>query len=387
MRIRRRFKRTTRQYIMVALICIVVIGGAASFTSVVITGQIRDEYQTKLDKAYMDMKLNQRGVFIATTDIKSGDFITKDNVDFRTVYASQPKETYIGSEGIGKVAILDIPAGTHIQKGMLTSNTISSEFRELEYNVIHISSNIISDDTVDVRIFYPNGESYVVLSKKIVKGLIPESSTCYLWLDEEEHLRMSAAIVDAGLYPGSRLYVTKYIEPRIQEASIITYTPSLSILSLIEQNPNIVVRYSQELNKQVRKALENRLATNMENDVSAVEWEVMPDVGYVPVLPIPDLETDDDDNSSNNEMSSTQGLKTDSASSSTKHKSDLASEEEQNSSGGDDNESLSNIYKPSANNSNLYEKDDHGADLGNSNDFLYYAEEAAAKDGDTEYGE
>ncbi len=64
---------------------------------------------------------------------------------------------------------------------------------------------------------------------------------------------MSAAIVDASLYHGSKLYMTKYIEPNIQEASIITYTPSVSILSLIENDPNIVNRCSQVLNKEVRR--------------------------------------------------------------------------------------------------------------------------------------
>jgi hypothetical protein len=157
---------------------------------------------------------------------------------------------------------------------MLTENHISSELRELEYDVINISSNIADSDTVDIRISYPNGESYIVLSKKVIKGYTPEKVTCYLWLTEEEHLRMSAAIVDASLYSGAKLYVSKYIEPSIQEASIINFVPSLSVISLLESDPNIIEKSSQELSKNVRKALENRLADSLATDVSAISWDV-----------------------------------------------------------------------------------------------------------------
>lgn len=276
MRIRRKIKRATRQYIIVAFICIFVIGGAAIITSILLTNQIKDEYEHLLAEAKLEKERNTRNVYLAAADIKTGDFISKENVERKTVYASQPEITYITSEDLGKVAMVDIPAGTHIQNSMLTGNTISSELRELQYDVININSNIIANDTVDVRIFYPNGENYIILSKKLLKGYSPETVTCFFWLNEEELLRMSAAIVDAGLYPGSRLYVSKYIEPQIQEASEVNYIPSLSILSLIESDPNIVTRCSQDLSREVRKALENRLAESMTSDIKEVDWDVNP---------------------------------------------------------------------------------------------------------------
>ena len=85
---------------------------------------------------------------------------------------------------------------------------------------------------------------------------------------------MSAAIVDAALYNGTQLVTTKYIEPNIQDASVITYTPSLQVLGMIEKDPNIVKRSSQELNKRLRKSLENRLAASLSIDVAATDWDV-----------------------------------------------------------------------------------------------------------------
>ncbi|MHB8129837.1 MAG: SAF domain-containing protein [Mobilitalea sp.] len=291
MKIQKSMKRSTKQYIIVALICIVVIGGAATFTSIVITSQIRDEYQALLKEAYYDIEINQRDVYVAVADIVSGEAITADKIEKKTVYSSQPQETYIMKDEIGKIALINISSGTQIMNTMVTDNIISSELRELEYEVLNINSNIINNDTVDVRIFFPNGESYVILPKKIIKGYTQGTASCFFWLNEAELLRMSAAIVDAGLYTGAKLYTTKYIEPNIQDASIVTYTPNLSILTLLESDPNILERAAQELGKEVRKSLENRLASSLAVDVSAISWDVNPNVQInLTPTPIPGLD-------------------------------------------------------------------------------------------------
>lgn len=276
MKINRRIKRSTKQYIIVALICIIVIGGAATLTSIIITAQIKEEYQALLNTAHQELEANQKNAYIALTDINCGDVIQMDKVEKKTVYSSQPQDTFISQEDIGMTALVDIPAGTQILSPMLTDNSISDELREVEYQVININSNIANNDTVDIRLCYPNGESYVVLSKKIIRGYTAGNTSCYFWNDEEEILRMSAAVVDASLYSGSTLFVTKYIEPNIQEASVVNYTPSISILSLLESDPNILEKASQELGRQVRKALENRLADSLGTDISTISWDLDP---------------------------------------------------------------------------------------------------------------
>lgn len=286
MRFIRRLKRSTKQYIIVAFICIVVIGTAAIVTSFTMIGQIREEYEYMLSEARQEINENKKSVLVALSDIKTGEILSEDMVEEKFVYSSQASESYITKDDLGKAVIIDIPEGTHIIKGMVAKNTVSSILREVEYDVIYISSNIEASDFVDIRIFYPNGESFIVLSKKQLKGIQPDMPICYLWMDEEELLRMSAAIVDAALYRGTRLFMTKYIEPNIQEASIITYTPSISVLSLIEHDPNIVNRCSQLLNKEVRKALENRLAASLDMDVKNIYWEIDDVLRYMPDVAI-----------------------------------------------------------------------------------------------------
>ena len=271
---RRRMKKTTRQYIAVAFICIFVIGGAAAATTYVMTDSVKDKYELKLQAAYTEMDENQRDVYVAAADIMPGDPITEDNAALSHVYSGQPQEVFITEEDYGKVALIKLPIGTQLTKGMLSEYKLDKEAREMQYDVILINSNILTNDTVDVRIAYPNGENYVVLSKKVIRDYVPGEVSCYFWLNEAEILRMSAAIVDASMYSGTTLTVAKYVEPSIQEESEVTYTPSLSVLSLLESDPNVLERSSQALAKDVRKALENRLALSSQEDVTQADWEV-----------------------------------------------------------------------------------------------------------------
>lgn len=349
LQLKRVMKKSTKQYIIVAILCILVIGGVAGVVTFVITSQVKNKYNEAISTVFSEMEQNKKTVYVATSDIMAGDSISNENVQMQTIYATQPIETYITSEDIGKIAIIDIVTGTQITKSMLSEESVSSELREVEFDVININSNIVHNDTVDVRINYPNGESYVVLSKKIIKGVMPDSPNCFFWLNEEEIHRMSAAIVDAGLYSGSKLTTTKYIEPNIQEASLVTYTPSIAILSLLESDPNIVERCSQELNKEVRKALENRLAESMELDVSEINWDVNPNI-----KPIVNTETTEENSSEEPKIKEPKANK----------------------------ETITN-------NSNeiSYEDNSVNTDLGSRPDYMYYTEEEEAKKGEIELGQ
>jgi hypothetical protein len=276
MKINYRMKRTTRQYIIVAIICIVIIGGAAITTTVFVTNQIKGECNALLAEAESDMSMLQRYVYVTLCDITAGDTITENNTKKLSVYSSQPQSSFITSKELGQQALVDIPQETQIMRSMLTDTIVTSDLREVEYRVLHINANIIDNDIIDVRIFYPNGENYIVLSKKAIKGIAEGSVMCYLWLDAEELLKMSAAIVDAASYPGTQLITTKYIEPSIQEPSVVTYNPSLAVLELLETDPNILDRSSRELEKNARKALENRLAASMTTDLTTVSWDINP---------------------------------------------------------------------------------------------------------------
>ena len=267
MSVKRRMKRTTKQYIIVSFISVIIIGGAFTTIYLATTSQIKRSYQKEIQYLSEQLESSKVYVYEAKADIPAGSRVTKDNLTYRQTYSNQAQSYYMTAECIGMVTLIDISKGTQILKGMLSSYDIDNNLREVEYNTFRINSNIEENDYVDIRILYPNGEDYIVLSKKSVKNLAEEKNNCFLWLAEEEILNMSGAIVDAYLYTGSKLYTAKYIEPNLQKPSVVTYQPSLASLILMEQDENIVNKASLELNKRLRTELEERLASKSYIDI------------------------------------------------------------------------------------------------------------------------
>lgn len=271
---KKRLKRSTQQYIVVSLLSVIIIGGAFILIYFTMIRNIKRNYQYEIKLLTEQLESREVYVYEAKKNIPVGSIVTKDSLNYIQAYSNQSQDYYMSEDDVGMVALIDIVQGTHVLKGMLTQDIVDNNVREVEYNTFLINSNMKENDFVDVRIMFQNGEDYIVLSKKSIKNISLEVNNCFLWLTEEEILNMSGAIVDAYMYSGTKFYTTKYVEPNLQEASIPTYQPSLSSLILMEQDENIVDRASKEINKQLRKKLENRLAVPLAIDVPDVEWTV-----------------------------------------------------------------------------------------------------------------
>ncbi|GJM69319.1 hypothetical protein HMSSN036_15350 [Paenibacillus macerans] len=73
---------------------------------------------------------------------------------------------------------------------------------------------------MDIRIQFPTGQDYILLSKKKIEALAPGTVT--VTLGEAEILSLSSAIVDAYLHKAS-IYALTYVEPYLQGKSTPTY--------------------------------------------------------------------------------------------------------------------------------------------------------------------
>jgi hypothetical protein len=131
--------------------------------------------------------------------------------------------------------------------------------------------------------------------------------------------------------------------------------------------------YSQELNKEVRKALENRLADSLATDVSVIKWNVNPNVNFIndttlnstdedlEVVPAPTLPPSQETEAATAKETASTSVK----------------------------ESEGEAYEriPVEAPQDVSEDSGKDSELGKSEDYFYYAEEEAAKEEDTEYGE
>lgn len=120
--------------------------------------------------------------------------------------------------------------------------TVADDLRIHGFPYIKLTSQLNIGDYVDVRISFADGGDFVLLSKKQVQGMAPlgEEGANALWLfvSEEEILRLSSAVVDSCLNEGCSIYAVEYVSDT-QKAAVVNYVVSDLVKQLMEQDPNI----------------------------------------------------------------------------------------------------------------------------------------------------
>ena len=201
-----------------------------------------------MQKTENERLANQKQVYVLSQDVKSGDKVDSANLTTITVdNAAVPSNAITpGSLTEYTVAKIDLKKGTTITAGMVTesSEETTADLRMQEYNMIKLSTQLATNDYIDIRLRMPSGLDYIVVSKKSVKipviGGEESSNTIWVKLSEAETLAMSNAIVEAYTMNGAILYTTTYTEPGMQDTATPTYVPSANVQNLMNQNPNIL---------------------------------------------------------------------------------------------------------------------------------------------------
>lgn len=193
-------------------------------------------------------------------NVKRGDPITKDMLtevylpDAATAINALQDFQFDTSKYFART---DMPANTVMTESLLyMEEHLEDDVRATEYATIELPSKLKVNDYVDVRIQFPNGEDYIVFSKKKVVDV--QGVTLWLENDEAEILSMSSALVDAFLQEG-KLYAITYVDGEMQEKSEITYPVNAAVRDLISRDPNIVNIAKLNLETQNRASLENNL--------------------------------------------------------------------------------------------------------------------------------
>lgn len=260
-------KKGSKLLIVILLILVLGLGGASYY----LYDQWTEEQNLSTEYA-QQILTNSKSVYVAIADIKTGDIISEGkNVEKQNIVTALAKEVYVDETALGKKAVLDIPNGTPLYKVMVTENNITNGTRLVELSTVTLPvSNIASGVYVDVRIMFPNGEDYIVLAKKKMSNLYLEQCLFTLELEEDEILTLSSAIVDTYTVTGTRMYVTTYVAPNVQEAPAPTYLVRKETLDLITSSPNVVKQMAHTLNASLREEMELRLSELTEEQLSAV---------------------------------------------------------------------------------------------------------------------
>ncbi|MEG1363590.1 MAG: SAF domain-containing protein [Clostridia bacterium] len=155
-------------------------------------------------------------VVVLNDDLVQGQVITSNMLKEIRVNSSTIPKGSITSTGsaVGQTAKYNIAANSPIVSDMLTDKVLYTDIREQELNTVLLPSDLAEGDFIDVRIMFPNGTDYIVLSEKQVNKI--SSQTIWLNLNENERLILNGGIVDSFLNKGTKLYATRYSDPDAQ---------------------------------------------------------------------------------------------------------------------------------------------------------------------------
>lgn len=222
-------------------------------------------------------KEDERGeevtAYVLSQDVKSGQEVTSSMFKPISVYSSMVPSNYITGTEIQTlnsqtdengnvapvVAKVDIPQNTVLTTALISrSDQLTTDAtRYAEYNMLMLPTTLAVGDFIDIRITFPNGQDFIVVSKKEVKSIL--GNTVGIELSEQEILMLESAIVEAYIMSSTKMYVIQYVEPGNQAAAAETYTPTSEVVRLINNNPNI--------EQEAREALANRFSNDRRSEI------------------------------------------------------------------------------------------------------------------------
>ncbi len=210
--------------------------------------RIKQASQSLMVKGWVPKTTIQAGQTIQDADLTPVE-LPKDSIP----------DNFVGSkENItGSSAKVVLNANTLITESLLYREAPTPrDLRNREMSFVQLPVALQQGDAIDIRIQFPTGEDYILLSKKKVLSLTDSMLT--VTLDEHEILSLSSAIVDAYLHKAS-IYALTYVEPGLQNGAIPTYPANDQVMKLIARDPNIVKQAETFLNKSSRELLEKGL--------------------------------------------------------------------------------------------------------------------------------
>lgn len=206
---------------------------------------------TNVQKNLKEIKDATRQVYVVKNDVKSGTTIDSSMIELKSATKDVIPSDYISSIPENSIAKINITKGTVLSKALIDEDgeKTTNDLREQQYNMIILPQYLEVDDYIDIRLTLPNGQDFIVVSKKRVKNITED--TIWINMYEDETLAMTNAIVEAYIVKGAKLYATTYVDAGNQANATPTYMPSNAVTSLMnsEKGTNITEEAFAKLNQ------------------------------------------------------------------------------------------------------------------------------------------
>ena len=281
-------QRKARTSFILGFFIALLIGGAiAAFFGFQYIQLKKEKESIKYVKAAVLLKDKKSGEEITQADCTMLEVpetvVPKNYVTMASLLAnSTESETASDSKKI--IAKVDLTANTALTSSTVQpkSEATTKDLRLQEYNMLNLQTKLNAGDYIDIRLTLPNGQDYIVVSKKVVQDATED--TIWLNMTEEETVVMSNAIIEHYIVTGSKLYATIYVEPGMQENMIPTYSPNSEVrnlLSLEQENGNATLKnniyggsYTTEREQRINSIISQYSETSKENIEKGISDEI-----------------------------------------------------------------------------------------------------------------
>ncbi|GIP59382.1 SAF domain-containing protein [Paenibacillus woosongensis] len=218
------------------------------------------EYESKIQELKEEKERRSVSGWVLARDISAGHPIRSEDLRRVELPADSVPANFMKSkeEIAGKSVKIALTSQTLLTPGLLYADEPTPhDLRWREMGFVQLPAALQKHDVVDVRIQFPTGQDYILLSKKKIEQL--NGGLVTVTLNEMEILSLSSAVVDAYLHKAS-IYALAYVEPQLQAKAIPTYPANKAVLELIKKDPNIVSRAEHALSHSTRQILEADLS-------------------------------------------------------------------------------------------------------------------------------
>lgn len=193
-----------KKLIIVGVILGFVLSGVATFF---ITNYFHNKETEQLTSqiATLNANLDAIGPIVTCYTVQSATFpgqeITEDLIVEQSIPSSFKNDSFATIEDlVGLYSKVAITPGTPITKDMVMSEEVVDSMREVDISGNRWPIGLKEGDYVDLRITYPRGEDFIVLSHKRVMSITEQTLKVHM-TEEEQHL-YQAALVDYYLSRG-----------------------------------------------------------------------------------------------------------------------------------------------------------------------------------------
>lgn len=250
-----------------------VPSNATSDLSIIQNYALQDKEGNNITTEYRTSNGQTTSTMYITIDNQKYEVKKEEQTDNYYIEKNRQKQ-YLELNSVPLVAKVDMKANTLITTDLISKsdNMVQDDVRKQEYNVVVMPVDLATGDYIDIRLMLPNGQDFIVVSKKevTIPNIAGTDSTDTLWVNlaEDETLHMSSAIIDAAKVKGAKLYATKYTEAGMQKASTPNYVVSEAVSKELSNDPNILEKAMEQLKERYNNGNSAEIRNNYINSAT-----------------------------------------------------------------------------------------------------------------------